>query len=137
MNRHEQHEQAETAQLVAAMRAESVRWIEQLQTELAQSVGGVLLRGARVAQIESGRRPMTAGGALVGYSIRESAGAAAVVNLRDGPDAAGQLVATVALAANAAETVWFGPGGLNLANGLFVEIATGAAVGAVYLRGAD
>lgn len=114
-----------------------VRWIEQLETDLASSVGGVLLRGARVAQIENARRPTTAPGALVGYTVRETAGAAAVVNLRDGGDVAGDLVVTVALAAGASETVWFGPGGLNLAQGLYVDVAAGDVAGAVYLRGVD
>lgn len=128
------------AELVAAIQAEHVRWISQLQTELSQSVGGVLLRGARVAQIETAHRPMTSGGALIGYSIRENAGppgAAALVHLRDGPDAAGELVCTLALAAGESANAWFGPGGLNIAQGLFVHVETGSVAGAVYLRGTD
>lgn len=136
----EQHHQAtedRDAQLVAAIQAENVRWISQLQTELSQSVGGVLLRGARVAQIETARRPMTSGGALIGYSIRENGGVAALVHLRDGPDAAGDLVCTLALAAGESAQAWFGPGGLNIGQGLFVHVETGSVAGAVYLRGAE
>ncbi len=119
---------------------ELVRWLAQLRTDLAESVGGVLLRGARVVQVGTAAgataRPTTSAGALVGFSLRNTSDATtATVALRDGPDNAGVLVATVQLAPSESVRDWFGPGGLSLSEGLYVDVTTGAVEGAVYLRG--
>lgn len=70
-------------------------------------------------------------GIYTGYSLRETAGAAAVVRLWDNPAAAsGTILATIALAANASKDasvlgVWF--------TGVFVEIVSGTVEGSVYI----
>lgn len=72
-------------------------------------------------------------GTFAGYSLRETAGAGAVVNVYDGSDNNGLLLATVALAANESATELLTPHGPAFAVGLFVELAAGQVAGAVYL----
>ena len=124
-----------------------VRWLQQMQTDLAESVNGVLLRGARAVQIGtaagSTARPTSAGGRLVGWSLREATGELpAVVRLRDGRSTDDVLVAVVNLGQGASETQWMAPGGVSLTEGLYVEIVDGAGLsvdveGAVYLGAAE
>lgn len=120
----------------------AVRWLAQLETDLAETVGGTLLRGARAVPVGlaagATTRPTTAPGALVGYGIRNlSDVAAATVLLRDGSDAAGDLVMPLELAPGESARDWFGPGGIGLSQGLYVDVAAGSVDGAVYLRGAE
>lgn len=120
-------------------------WLAQLRVDLAESVGGVMLRGARVVQIGTPdgngfatARPLLGAGSLVGYAIRNaSATDPASVVLRDGRDGDGDLVVPLELAAGESARDWFGPGGLNLSAGLFVDVVAGVVDGAVYLRGSD
>ena len=111
------------------------------QTALAETVDGLLLRGARAVPVSNAKpRPTLSGAALVGYSLREVAGvaAAASVILRSGEDAEGEILAVIELAGDRSETQWFGPGGVNVGGrGLFVDVAAGAVAGVVYLRGTD
>ena len=69
----------------------------------------------------------TAGLRLMGYSVRESAGSAAVaaLNLRHGTTATDPLLAVSELAANGADNAWFGPQGINCPNGIFVDRVAG------------
>lgn len=68
-----------------------------------------------------------------GYSLRETAGAAATVRLWDNASAAsGTIVATIALVANASRD-FIAPQGVRFANGLFAEVVTGTVEGSVYL----
>lgn len=121
------------------------KWLEQLRVDLAQSVGGIMLRGALVVPVGSSAgarrgRVSTGPGALVGWALRNTDAAnPATVELFDGTDAdTGSLVAPIELAAGESPPpTWFGPGGLNIARGLFLNVAAGAVDGAVYLRGAD
>lgn len=64
---------------------------------------------------------------LLGYSVRESAGSAAVasLNLRNGGDATGAIIAVEELAADAQKTVWFGPQGIACPLGIFVDRVAG------------
>lgn len=120
---------------------EYTRWLSQLRADMAESLGGTLLRGARAVPIGSAagatKRPRTTAGALIGWSVRETAGAAATVVLRDGCDANGDVVAEISLAANGAQTIWLGPAGVNVSQGLYVDLVAGAVEGAAYLRGND
>lgn len=59
-----------------------------------------------------------------GFSIRENAGAAAQVNLRDGA-VDGQILVTIPLAANEGVTAVF-PRTLPFLSGVYVEVASGA-----------
>ncbi|MEU0788019.1 hypothetical protein ABZ341_41635 [Streptomyces sp. NPDC006173] len=124
-----------------------VRWIQQMQTNLAETVGGVLLRGARPVQIGSANgatiRASVSPGRLVGWSMRVSTLATdpAVVHFRDGQDANADLIAAVVVAPGRDAQQWLAPGGISFQNGLFVEILTGAGLstpqGAVFLGGAE
>lgn len=64
---------------------------------------------------------------LLGYSVRESAGSAAVAsfNLRNGSTVAGAIVAVEELAADTAKTVWFGGNGIACASGIFLDRVAG------------
>lgn len=126
-----------------------VRWLGNLRADVAESVNGVLLRGARVVPVGATTatpfataRPAAGPGALVGFSLRNREAGPVTAYLRDGCDAAGPIVAPVQLAAGATTTHWFGPGGLNLVDGLFLDCPAGAdgqkaLEGAVYLRGVE
>jgi hypothetical protein len=71
-------------------------------------------------------------GRLAGVALRETAGAAAVVRVRDGFDANGDLILPIALAANASILEWFLPGGISYTAGLFFEVVSGAVEGCLY-----
>ena len=66
---------------------------------------------------------------LMGYSCRESAGTPAVASFNikhAATGAAGDQVVAVELAANGAETKWFGPQGIDVAtSGLSIEDVAG------------
>lgn len=72
-------------------------------------------------------------GTLTGYSIRETAGAPAVVRVHDGRDASGDLLVTIGLAADESATVVLPHQGVGFALGLYVEIVSGAVEGTVYV----
>lgn len=71
---------------------------------------------------------------LYGWSIRENAGtpAAAEALLRSG-SAVGPIVGVIDLAANGSTTVWFGPQGLRVPDGIFVDAIAGSLEGAIYV----
>lgn len=125
-----------------------VRWLQQMQTDLAETLGGVMLRGARPVQVGTADggtpRASTSPGRLVGWSLRVPAFSTnpGVVRLRDGQDASGAVLAVVNLPAGQSNTTWLAPGGVSFQYGLFVEIVTGGSVesgveGAVYLGAAE
>ncbi|SEB43546.1 hypothetical protein SAMN04489727_1723 [Amycolatopsis tolypomycina] len=88
---------------------------------------------------QASARSVTASGAvsptpctLRGLSLRDTSGAANIVDLFDNASAAsGTVVATVVLAANGSGHV-SAPDGVRCANGLYLQ-ATGAVVGAVWV----
>jgi hypothetical protein len=125
-----------------------VRWLQQMQTDLTETLGGVLLRGARPVQVGTAdgatTRAATSPGRLVGWSLRVPAFSTnpGVVRLRDGQDATAPIVAVVNLPAGQGNTSWLAPGGISFQYGLYVEIVTGGGVetaieGAVYLGAAE
>lgn len=122
-----------------------VRWLQQMQTDLTETVGGVLLRGARSVPVGTANggtmRPTSSPGRLVGWSLRETVGTqAAVVKLYDGRDNAAPLVGTVSIPQGSDRMAWFSPGGISLTEGLFVEFVGGLSQtveGAVYLGAAE
>lgn len=72
-------------------------------------------------------------GIYAGFSLRETAGAAAVVRLWDNASAAsGTPIAVVNLPASTSKDVFFAPG-VRFANGLFAEVVSGAVEGSVYI----
>lgn len=69
---------------------------------------------------------------LWGFSLRESAGAAAVVRIRDGV-VGGAILATVSLTAGESDTQTFAkPVAVSHAAGPFVQVVSGAVEGAVF-----
>jgi hypothetical protein len=130
--------------LLDVLRVSQQRY-EEDQVRLAQTVGGVMLRGANAVPVGLGGalgtgtlRPITSAATLMGWHLKESTGGApATVNLHDGGDAGAPQILQVGVAAGATDSQWFGPGGVSLSEGLFLEIVTGALVGAVFLRGSD
>ncbi|MEN8672572.1 hypothetical protein [Nocardioides sp.] len=118
-------------------------WLETLRADLAESINGVTLRGARPVPIGitggATKRPLTSPGALVGYAIRnlsEEDEATVRVLFHDGSDANGDVVLPLTLLPGESARDWFGPGGINLTYGLFVDI-DGSVEGSVYLRGVE
>ncbi|MEV4557784.1 hypothetical protein AB0K51_12380 [Kitasatospora sp. NPDC049285] len=120
---------------------EYIRWLSQLQADLAQSINGVALRAARPVAIgvapNGSQRPLSSAGRIVGWSVRETTGAAAVVRLWDGREAGGQLLGVIAFPAGAAANVMPSGGGINVSDALFVEVVTGTVEGVLYLGGVD
>ncbi|NUO44680.1 MAG: hypothetical protein HOV82_21930 [Streptomyces sp.] len=124
-----------------------VRWFSQLEGNLAETLGGVLLRAARPVQVgdAAGAQNLasTSAGRLVGWSLREATGAApGVVRIWDGRDNQGALLACINLGQGASETQWMAPGGVSFQHGCFVEIIAGGGLsadveGAVFLGGAE
>jgi hypothetical protein len=72
-------------------------------------------------------------GRLLGFALRETAGAAAVVRLRD-VDGAGAILTTISLAPGESVRDWFGPGGLAVATRIYYEKVSGTIEGAVYSK---
>jgi len=139
---------------------ESWRLLSGLMADLADSVNGLTLRGARAVPVGTAPggtlRPLAAGaaGRLVGYSLRESSGTAGVlVRIFDGHDANGTLLATIPLAA--ATVAVNGPewdlstlpgGGVSITDGLVLVLsdplnvnaaATGTVEGSVWIGAAE
>lgn len=125
-----------------------VRWLQQMQTDLAETLGGVMLRGSRAVQVgisdQATARASTSPGRLVGWSLRVPAFSTnpGVVKLHDGQDANGPVIAVINLPAGSSKTETLGHAGVSFQHGLFVEIVTGGSVetgieGAVYLGAAE
>ncbi len=114
-------------------------FLEQLRTDLATSSGGVTDQGAKVVTVGGvNLRAMASAGTLLGFSLRETTGAAAaLVYVRDGADAGGKLLSIVSLAAGESIRDWFGPGGLSVGAGVYLDVTAGQVEGAVYLGGAE
>lgn len=115
-----------------------VKWGAQLRAELASSIAGVWLRGAEPRPVGAGvtagsPRVSNSAGRLVGWSLSSDSAAAgvALVELYDGQDATGTLIASQTLAVGQSST--FSHHGIGFVYGLFANI-TG--VGAATVRGA-
>ena len=75
----------------------------------------------------------TAAGALFGYSLRETTGAAAAtVEVIDGGDNNARVLAEVVLGAGGSESVWMGPVGIEVGSGVRVHVVSGTVKGAVW-----
>lgn len=92
------------------------------------------MAGAAARPFGFGASGLVVGGAtlLVGWSVRETTGAAgATVEIRDG-SSAGTLVGASSLAAGLSETQWAGDRGIGVQGGLFVVLVSGAVTGALW-----
>ncbi len=123
---------------------EMVRWLSQMRADLAETLGGTMLRSARPVPLTVLPTIVSASpGRLVGWSVRETVGANPyVIRFHNGDNAGADLVAMITGSAGTADNKWFGPGGLSFTEGLQVEIVTGAGLssaveGVLYLGAVD
>lgn len=133
--------------LVAHLIAEGEHTRDALRALMQATDRGRRLQGARVLPVPaagaatSGTLLWGGAGRLMGWTLRNSTGTGSlVVNLYDGNDNGGQLVATTTLAATPQPPAWFGPSGLSVTEKLSVEvIPTGGALlaGVVYYGATD
>lgn len=74
-------------------------------------------------------------GQIAGYSIRETAGARAVLRFRNGPetDREQNILLTISLAAGESARDWFMPTGIPFDLGLYVEVVSGTIEGAAQI----
>lgn len=70
---------------------------------------------------------------LMGYSFKESTGAAtAQIAILDGGSVAGSPVVFIDLIANESTRDWFGPGGILIKSGLFLQVIAGSVTGVIW-----
>lgn len=69
---------------------------------------------------------------LLGWSIRETAGAVASLRFRE-RSASGAIVGAVSLVANGHSVAWFGPQGVTCSGDLLEDTVAGAYEGVVYI----
>lgn len=82
----------------------------------------------------TGGQAITRSGFLLGWSVRETSGAAAaVVVLHDGTDKSGQMLANIALASAGADHESLAPPGVLFRAGLYAEVVSGAANGVAWV----
>lgn len=121
--------------------AEWIRWLSQMQADLAESLNGVALRAARPVSVGTGGtpRPLSSPGRIVGWSLKETSGAAAAyVRVWDSREAgSGQLLACIALAQGTSVNHSTPGAGINVSDAVCVEVVTGAVEGVLYLGGVD
>lgn len=101
-------------------------------TEAIVAVGAAPVRAVSIPTGASGA--VLGGPALLfGWSLRESTGAAAAqLDIYDGADGTGQLLATITLTAGQSTRDYPGLPGLYCARGLFVNAVAGSVAGAVW-----
>lgn len=121
----------------------NVQWLENLRIDVAETVSGVLLRGARPVPVgitEGGTKYVTnSPGAMVGFALTNEANDTTTtvrVLFHDGKGADADVILKVSLAPGESCRDWFGPGGINLVSGLYVDY-DGPISGSVFLRGAE
>jgi hypothetical protein len=126
---------------------ESVRWLMQMQADLAASLGGVMLRGALPVPIGSAPggslRPLSSPSRIVGWSIHETTGTnPGVIRVWDGREPGSKLLACLGVPAGGTDTRWLGSGGISVTDALLLEVVAGASLsttveGVLYLGGSD
>jgi hypothetical protein len=117
---------------------EVVRWLEQMRADVAETLGGVMLRSARAVALTVLPTILSLSpGRIVGWSLRETAGQPYTVRLRNGDNPAADVVAVITGVAGSGDTKWLGPGGVSFTEGLYVELVAGSVEGAIYLGAAD
>lgn len=121
-----------------------VRWLSQMRADLAETLGGIMLRAVRPVSLTVLPTVLSSSpGRLVGWSLRETSGANPyAVRFHNGIDASADVVAIGGGLAGGIDTRLFPAGGISITEGLFVEPVTGANLsvaieGTVYLGAAD
>ena len=123
-------------------------WLENLRVDVAESLNGVILRGARYVTVGTAglgtgatQKPASAPGSLAGFAFRNldlTSGVNTHVIIRDGKN--GETILTVALVNGESARDWFGPGGISFQHGLWLDFVredagVAAVEGSVFLRG--
>ncbi|MBB3043929.1 hypothetical protein [Nocardioides soli] len=119
-----------------------IKWGVELERALGESVGGVLLRGARPVAVGitegATKRVATSPSAMVGFALTNESDEGDVtvrVLFYDGGNDDADVIMKVALAPGESARDWFFPG-INLQHGLFVDY-DGPISGSVFMRGSD
>jgi hypothetical protein len=109
-----------------------------LEAGFSSSLRGTRLSGALPRPVQPNASAYTAGGRLVGWSIRATGGEV-VLNLYDGPAAdPARFVAAVDLPTGGSQSQWMGPGGISFVEGLYVEsTGAGTPIGALWIGAVD
>lgn len=103
-------------------------------TEVPEIVRPRPLRSFPIGVIAAAGKIIVNGGVyLAGWSLRETTGAAvAQLDLIDGGDAGGVMVASIGLLAGESKVSTFGGHLLTVQNGLFVAVNAGSVTGALW-----
>ncbi len=121
-----------------AVAAASAQFLAELRQELAGTRLGVVIKGAEVRSFKAGASSglSFSPGRLMGWSLRETSGAgSATVYVRDGRDNQADIIAVIQLQPSESARDWFAPGGISYQWGIFLDVASGAIEGAVYVNG--
>jgi hypothetical protein len=127
-----------------ASEIEVVRWMEQMRTDLAESLGGIMLRAVRPVPLTVLPTILSASpGRLVGWSLRETGGTNGFAcRFYNGDNSAADVVAIEGGPASAVRTQLFPAGGISFTEGLYLSLVTGGSLsssveGVVYLGASD
>lgn len=108
--------------------------VQQLHAGI-KTQNAIVRLGADVRQIVNGAscKLSSAAGRVAGYAIRETTGSGtALIRIRDGFDATGDLLLPISLAASESARDWFMPGGISYTAGLYIEVVSGSIEGVVF-----
>lgn len=111
--------------------ADDVSGVEYQRVKVTLGADGVAaadLQAVLTAAIASNTTDVAATGAagtLFGYSIKEDASAAANIIIRDGTSNSGTPVAYINLASNESVRDWFGPQGIKITTGIWIDRVAG------------
>lgn len=123
--------------IAAAVSLEAERTRLEVAQAFAQTQRGLRIDGALARPIIPNAMNYLGGRRLVGWSVR-AAGGDVTITLRDGHDASGEVIGTIALVAGQSETVTVMPAGVSFAEGLYVaSTGAGAPVGALWIGAVD
>ena len=127
----------------ATVALEGQRTREAFQAGLSEFVRGQRVTGAIRRPIRGGQ-VYTVGGRLAGWSVR-AAGGAATIDLYDGHDDTGDILASIRLADGQSSAQTMMPAGVTFADGIYADVTivdtvegtAGSVTGAVWLGAVD
>lgn len=71
----------------------------------------------------------------LGFSLRETAGSTATLRVYDNASAAsGTIIDSIQLSANESAREWYGPDGILVTNGIYVDVVSGTVEGSFRTR---
>lgn len=95
---------------------------------MPESAAGITSLGVSDATLVS--QPSSGFNRFYGYTVRETAGATAALNIRIG-SASGKIIAAITLLANTSQTVWFDDG-LIVNGAIYEDTVSGAYAGSIF-----